>query len=61
MTQQLSGRIGEIAFLTSDQDKPPKPQPGLVRTKIQSGLEAANTVKVRAEVVIKVKSERPRQ
>ena len=49
--QQLSGR-NEIVFLTDNQDRPPQPQPGRVRTKVQSGRRRANSARVRAEATI---------
>ena len=50
-----------MELLTTDQDKPPKPQPGSVRTNVQSGLITANFAKVLAEFSIKDKSEESRQ
>ena len=50
-----------MELLTTDQDKPPKPQPGSVRTNVHSGLITANFAKVRAEFSIKDKSEDSRQ
>ena len=50
-----------MELLTTDQDKPPKPQPGSVRTNVQSGLITANSAKVLAEFSIKAKSEESRQ
>ena len=57
MTQQLLGNIGEIASLTTSQDKPPKPQPGRVIIKVQWSLRSAIFAKVRAESIIKDRSE----
>ncbi|NJO97905.1 MAG: hypothetical protein HC764_19465 [Pleurocapsa sp. CRU_1_2] len=59
--QQLSGNMVAMEFLTTDQDKPPKPQPGSVRTNVQSGLITANSAKVLAEFSIKAKFEESRQ
>lgn len=56
MIQQLSGR-NEIVSLTDNQDRPPQPQPGRVRTKVQSGRRLANSARVRAEATIKFMSE----
>ena len=50
-----------IEFLTADQDKRPRPQPGRVRMKVQYGLRIANSAKVLAEFSIKAKSEESRQ
>ena len=54
--QQLSGK-NKIVSLTDDQDRPPQPQPGRVKIKVQSGLRLANSAKVRAEATIEFMSE----